>query len=330
MNVIVIGGGVAGCESAVRLANNGVKVYLIEKENTVGGKLNNWHTVFPGYMKPQTIRNEFLTRLKHSNIILYLNTEVKHISENGNKFTAVLSDGKELTADKVLITTGYELFDARRKEEYGYGIYENVITSADLEKAFCGNTVSRSVKRAAFIHCVGSRDEKVHNLYCSKLCCITAVKQAVELRKILPEAEIICFYMDMRMFGAGYEEMYREAQEKYDIKFIRGRLSEASENINKQVVVKTEDTLLGKPLKMTLDLMVLMAGIEPGKYVKKISRQLNLNLADSGFIKPLNPHYRSNFTNVSGVYIAGSVSAPMTLAETLADARSAVSMIMEE
>ncbi|MFR7812698.1 MAG: hypothetical protein ACLU4N_27595 [Butyricimonas faecihominis] len=81
-------------------------------------------------------------------------------------------------------------------------------------------------KRIGIIHCVGSRDEKVCNYHCSKLCCITGVKQAIELRELLPTRNLL-FYMDMRMFGPGYEEMYRDAQEKYNIKFV-GRLSEAA------------------------------------------------------------------------------------------------------
>ena len=102
-------------------------------------------------------------------------------------------------------------------------------------------------KRIGIIHCVGSRDEKVCNYHCSKLCCITGVKQAIELRELLPDTEIFCFYMDMRMFGPGYEEMYRAAQEKYNIKFVRGRLSEAAENLNKQLQIRSKTRLSGNP-----------------------------------------------------------------------------------
>ena len=330
MNVVIIGGGPAGCEAAVRLAKEGAKVSLIEKESSVGGKLNKWHVLFPDYKKTEVLRNELVEKVNQSGISLHLNTDVKSISKNGNSFTIVLSDSTTLHADKILIATGYKLFDAKRKEEYGYGIYDNVITSADLENAFDKKELPSRIKRVGFIHCVGSRDEKVCNLYCSKLCCITAVKQAIEVRELLPDAEIICFYMDMRMFGAGYEEMYREAQEKYNIKFIRGRLSEASENIDKQIVIKTEDTLVGKPLRMTLDLMVLMVGMEPAEKSKEIASQLNITLADSGFLKPLDPHYGNNLTNIPNVYIAGCASAPMTLTDTLADARSAVSVMLEK
>jgi heterodisulfide reductase subunit A len=121
------------------------------------------------------------------------------------------------------------------------------------------------------VHCVGSRDEKVGNLYCSKLCCVTAVKQAIEIREHLPESKVYCFYMDMRMGGAYYEELYREAQETWGVNFIRGKVSEASETIDKKVVIKVEDTLAGRPLKMQVDLLILMAGMEMSEGGMKIA-----------------------------------------------------------
>ena len=223
--------------------------------------------------------------------------------------------------------------NARRKEEYGYGIYENVITSVELENMFYNHSIKmangNTPKRIGIIHCVGSRDEKVCNYHCSKLCCITGVKQAIELRELLPDTEIFCFYMDMRMFGPGYEEMYREAQEKYNIKFVRGRLSEAAENLNKQLQIKVEDTLVGKPLRMTLDMMVLLVGMESSEGSRQMADTLGLNLAPNGFIKSQDPHYRNNNTNVEGVFVAGCGSAPMNLTDTLADARSAAMNIIE-
>ncbi len=120
-------------------------------------------------------------------------------------------------------------------------------------------------QRIGFIHCVGSRDEKVGNLHCSKVCCVTAVKQAIEVKEMLPHAEIFLFYMDLRMFGRHFEELYKEAQQKYGIQFIRARLSEAFENPDGSLQIRIEDTLLAKPMKMTLDLLVLMVGIQPDK-----------------------------------------------------------------
>lgn len=328
MRVIIIGAGPAGCEAAYRLANENIQVELIEKENTTGGNLNNWYQLFPDRKNARDLNEILKSNLNHPNITLHLDTEATQTTRTPDgKFEVILSNQGLLEGDSLLITTGFKLFDARRKEEYGYGIYENVITSVELENYFINHRITTSTgkepQRIGLIHCVGSRDEKICNFHCSKLCCITAVKQAIELREMLPGSEIFCFYMDMRMFGPGYEEMYRDAQEKYNIKFVRGRLSEASENMDKQVIIKVEDTLVGKPLKMTLDLMVLMVGMEASEGSRQTAKQLNLKLAPNGFIQSRDPHYDNNLTNVDGIFVAGCGSAPMNLTDTLADARSA-------
>ena len=258
---------------------------------------------------------------------IFTNTEILFINRLKDNYNVMLSNGISIIARVVLFATGFKLFEAAKKEEYGYGIYDKVITNRDLEHWFNTGDDSRidtdEMEAIGFVHCVGSRDEKAKNPQCSKVCCITAVKQAIELREMLPDAEILCFYMDMRMFGPGYEEMYREAQEKYRIKFVRGRLSEASENREKQVIVKCEDTLVGKPLRMTLDLMVLMVGMEASESSRSIARTLGLELAPNLFIKTCDPHYAANRTAVEGVFVAGCCTMPMNLTETLLDARSA-------
>lgn len=328
MSVIIIGGGAAGCEAAYRLAEAGIEVDLIEKECETGGNLNNWYQLFPDRKQAEELRQQLKQHLQHPSIHVYTNSEpVKITRTDAGKFTIELNHGALLKGDALLVATGFRTFDAHRKEEYGYGIYENVITSVELENLFINHSITTTTgavpKRIGMIQCVGSRDEKICNYHCSKVCCITAVKQAIELREMLPEAEILCFYMDMRMFGPGYEELYREAQEKYRIKFVRGRLSEASENRDKQLYVKCEDTLVGKPLRMTLDLMVLMVGMEPSDGGRYLAKELGLNLAPNGFLQVKDPHYTPNRTNAEGVFVAGCSTAPMNLTDTLTDARSA-------
>ncbi|MDR1757059.1 MAG: FAD-dependent oxidoreductase [Culturomica sp.] len=328
MNIVIIGGGPAGSEAAYRLAGEGYTVDLVEKENSIGGNLNNWHQLFPDRKSAAGLVKELQQRLNHPGITLHIDAEAREIAESApGKFAVKLSNKTVLHGSAVLLATGYKVFDAKRKEEYGYGIYKRVITSAELENLFTNRALAtlygEAPKRIGFIHCVGSRDEKICNYHCSKLCCVTAVKQAIEVREMLPEVEIFCFYMDMRMFGPGYEEMYREAQERYDIKFIRGRLSEAAENIHGQVVVKVEDTLVGKPLRMTLDLMVLMVGMEAADGSGKLAGSVQVPLYPNGFIRPADPHTGTNLTARPGIFTAGSCTSPMNLTDTLTDARSA-------
>jgi heterodisulfide reductase subunit A len=178
--------------------------------------------------------------------------------------------------------------------------------------------------KIGLVHCVGSRDEKVGNLYCSKLCCVTAVKQAMEIKEYLSEAKLFCFYMDMRMGGALYEEIYREAQENYNINFIRGKVSEVGVTINNKLVVKVEDTLAGRPLKMELDMLVLMAGMEMSEGGKELADSLKLNTGENRFFAPADHHFGSNLSNIKGVFYAGTCIAPMNITDTISHARAAV------
>ena len=275
-HVVVIGGGVAGLEVAGQLSKVGIEVSLIEKESKTGGHLNKWYKLFPDRRKSTEVK-EYLDGMTLNNGIKILtNTTIEKFNRTRSRFSIITNHGKELTADAIIVATGFDLFKSARKEEYGYGIYNNVITSADLEEMFRKGSIILSdgtvPETIGIIHCVGSRDEKVGNLYCSKLCCVTAVKQAIEIREQLPESKVFCFYMDMRMGGAFYEELYREAQEKWGVNFIRGKVSEASETIDNKLTIKVEDTLAGRPLKMKLDMLVLMAGMEMSEGRKKNCR----------------------------------------------------------
>ena len=327
-HIVVIGGGIAGMETACALTDAGHWVTVIEKEEQVGGKLNKWSYLFPDFTPADKILDALLEKHSEKDFSILSQTEVLSVNRQNNKFNIETSGRQKLEADAVVVATGYELFDASRKEEYGYKIYDHVITSADLEKLLLPDgdlsvAAGQNPKRIAFVHCVGSRDEKSGNHYCSKVCCITGVKQAIELKKRLPEAEIYCFYMDLRMYGKNFEELYREAQEKYDIQFIRGRLSEASEKIDKSLLIKSEDTLSGRPLKMNVDLLVLLVGMEAGKGTAKAAAACSIGCEESGFLRTTDSFLMSNFSEQEGIFLAGSCTAPMSVNDTILHARSA-------
>jgi heterodisulfide reductase subunit A2 len=332
-HVVVIGGGVAGLEVAGQLSNAGIDVSLIEKETETGGHLNDWHRLFPDRRRSSEVK-EYLDRLtKNGDIRFLTDTTIEELEWTKKHFSITTNIGKELTADAVIVATGFDLFKSARKEEYGYGIYNNVLTSADLEKMFSNDKIVLANGKVpgiiGIVHCVGSRDEKAGNLYCSKLCCVTAVKQAIELRELLPESKVFCFYMDMRMGGAFYEELYREAQEKWGVSFIRGKVSEASETIENKLMIKVEDTLAGRPLKMKLDMLVLMAGMEMSDGGKKIAEIGGLKTGENRFFAASDNHFGSNISNIEGVFYAGTCTAPMNITETISHARSAVVEVID-
>ena len=323
--IAIIGGGIAGMEAAAQLLKLGHAPIIIEKGERLGGHVARWNRLFPDLTPAGELIDRLTEACKEANI--FLNTEVSLVNRLRDGYNIVLSNGITISTKYILMTTGFKMFEASKKEEYGYGIYNNVVTNSDLENWFNGNRDERidssSMKTIGFLHCVGSRDEKAGNGQCSKVCCITAIKQAIELKEMYPDAQIYCFYMDLRLFGKKFEDFYTKAQRDHGIHFIRGRVSEVSENIDGKLIVKAEDTLLGKPLKVTLDLLVLMSGMTCNPDSSRLASMISLPTDSDRFLKS-----EDNITHITsspkkGVFYAGACTGPKTVPETLAEARSA-------
>ena len=314
----------AGMQCALTLSRQGIASTIIEKQSDMGGKLRNWHVLFPTF----TPADDVLSTLRHKlssadNITIKTGCEATKITPQ----SVTLASGEELKCDAVVIATGFTLFDARIKEEYGYGIYDNVVTSADLEQMFNKGEVrltsGEAPRRIAILHCVGSRDEKVCQRHCSKVCCVTGVKQAIELKKLFPAADVFNFYMDIRMFGPGYEEMYREAQMNYNIHFVRGRISEVSPTINNRLQIKAEDTLTGRPLKLGVDMLVLLIGMRSNDMNATLEAESGLKCQPSGFMQPKDSFAGNVESNVEGIFYAGAVTAPKNVGESINEGTAA-------
>lgn len=326
--VIVIGGGVSGMEAASNLASMGYDVTLLEKSGNLGGHLLGWEQLFPTMRLGREVVDFLEKGIQLSKVNIIRSAEITDAKKVRNVFTITLANGNKFESDALIVATGYDLFDAMKKEEYGYGIYDNVITSADLESMFLSGkpiltTKGEVPKKIGIVHCVGSRDEKVGNVYCSKVCCVTAVKQSIELKEKIHGVDVYCFYMDLRMFGMQFEALYKQAQEKHAVNFIRGRLSEACENMDGSIIVKVEDTLAGKPLRLTVDILVLMVGMVPSEGTVKIGKMLGLNFGPNGFLKSMDPHTMTTISNIPGVFFAGCCAAPRPLNNVFVDARAA-------
>ena len=312
-------------ETAAQLLDLGYKPIIIEKSDHLGGHVADWNRLFPDMSPAADVVRSLTSRVSGANI--FLNTEISFINKLKDSYNIMLSNGISIVTRIIVMATGFALFDASRKEEYGYGVYDQVMTNKDLEHWFNTGDDPRindsAMNAVGFVHCVGSRDEKARNTQCSKVCCITAVKQAIELKQKFPDAMIYCFYMDLRMFGKKYEDFYIGAQRDYGIRFIRGRVSEVSENIDGRVIVKAEDTLSGKPVKATLDLLVLMSGMVCSQDSTKVANMARLPIDTDGFLKS-----RDNVMDIiespkDGVFYAGACTGPKTVPETLAEARAA-------
>lgn len=314
-------------QTALRLSEEGFEPVIVEKEPELGGKLRGWHVLFPSFTPASEVLTELRCRVKERKIEVMTSTEVKSFTAK----SVSLADGKTLPCDSVVVCSGFTLFDASIKEEYGYGIYDNVYTTADIERMLNEGRVAKTdgsrPKRIAFLHCVGSRDEKVCQQHCSRVCCITGVKQAMEMKELFPDADVFNFYMDIRMFGPGYEEMYREAQQKYNIHFVRGRISEASPTIDSRIQIKAEDTLTGRPLRMSVDMLVLIVGMRANDDNASLAEGAGLRQAQSGFLAPRDMFLGNVRSNVEGIFYAGTVTAPKNIGESLNEGTAAAAAV---
>ncbi|MEN4005775.1 MAG: CoB--CoM heterodisulfide reductase iron-sulfur subunit A family protein [Methanobacteriaceae archaeon] len=251
----------------------------------------------------------------------------------------------ELEVGTIIVATGYDQFDATEKPEYGYGDYTNVLTGLELERQInaSGPTEGKVLKPSdgqkpesvAFILCVGSRDEKVGNEYCSRVCCMHAMKNAQLIKDKKPDTEVAIYYMDIRAFGKGFEEFYKRSQEKYGIKFIRGRPGMVLENPDQTLTVRSEDSLLGKVTEYKYDMVVLAAGLVPPAGIEELRQTIGLSKSADGFLLEAHPKLRPVDTLTEGVFIAGVAQGPKDIPDSVAQAsaaaaRAAIPMVKGE
>jgi heterodisulfide reductase subunit A len=338
---LVIGGGIAGLQAALDIADAGYRVYLVEKETTLGGHVAEFPRTFPTLEDVQALLGEVLGRVQdHPNIEVLTNSRVAQVDGYIGNFRVQVDSCSsasepgpvsELDVGAIVVATGFDTFDASRKPEFAYGIYDNVITGLELEKRLSESYADGGgsplgdgdIKDVVFIQCVGSRDRTVGNPYCSRVCCMYTAKQAHLVRELLPEARITVFYMDVRAFGNGFEQFYDQVREER-VLYRRGNPSEIHKRGDK-LIVRAEDTLLGRLVEIEADLVVLATGLIPRSDASDIGNLLKLSRSADGFFMELHPKLRPVDTTTDGVFLAGCCQGPKDIADTIAQAKAAAS-----
>ncbi len=238
---------------------------------------------------------------------------------------------RELDIGAIVLATGMDVFDATTLPEFGYGKYPDVLTSLEFERLSSagGPTGGRIIKLSdgaapkdvVFIHCVGSRDKAVGNEYCSRVCCMFIIKQAHLLKDKNPDCKITSYYMDIRAYGKGFEEFYDRVREE-GVMFKRGKPSEIFRRKGR-LVVRVDDTLLGKVVEHETDMVVLGVGLVPSEGYKELAQTLKLSLSTDRFFLEAHPKLRPVDTNIEGVYLAGCCQGPKDIPDTVAQAKGA-------
>jgi len=239
----------------------------------------------------------------------------------------------EREVGSIVIATGYDLFDPRLLPQYGYGVYENIFTNLQFERMASPSGPTRGEillkdgtvpNRIAFLHCIGSRDENAKS-YCSRVCCMASMKQA-HLAKEKTGAEIYEFYIDINAFGKGYQEFYKRVREE-GVYFIRGKGSEIYKK-DGRLIVEAEDTLLGTPVEIPVDLVVLGAGLTSRHDAESVARIFGISRSVDGFFMESHPKLRPVATNVDGIFLAGCCQGPKDIPDTVAQASAAAAEVM--
>jgi heterodisulfide reductase subunit A len=234
----------------------------------------------------------------------------------------------ELNVGTIILATGHDFFDASRLPQYNYGRFPNVLESMEFERMCSAGgptggkvlTTERVVpRRVAVIHCVGSRDINAQP-YCSRLCCMHAMKQAHLVRE-RTGADVYEFYIDIRAAGKGYEEFYERVQREGVI-FVRGRGAEVMQR-GGQLVVKAEETGLGRPLILPVDMVILSTGMSPRSDAGRVARTFHVTRDKDGFFLESHPKLHPFNTNTDGIFLAGTCQAPRDIPDTVAHANAA-------
>ena len=257
----------------------------------------------------------------------------------------------ELEVGNIVVATGYETFDARRIERYGYGTYPNVLTALEFERLTnaSGPTGGRIVtkvrkynKRAkkdewvfdpegpkpravAIIHCVGSRDQN-YNPYCSRVCCMYSLKFAHLVHEKLPDAKCYEYYIDMRAFGKGYEEFFERIKDE-GVFVVRGRSAKVVDR-DGQMYIKGEDILADQLIELPVDMVLLAVGLQPTADAANLAKMLGIDRVDDGWLNEMNYNTEPNSTEQGGIFVAGVCQGPKDIPDTVAQASAVAAKVL--
>ncbi|MFA8436052.1 MAG: CoB--CoM heterodisulfide reductase iron-sulfur subunit A family protein [Marinifilaceae bacterium] len=339
---LIIGGGISGISAALDIADAGKQVYLIERKERLGGQVARIDLTYPDLYSGQQLIQSRIEELKnHSKIEVLLNSEIKDITGYIGNFEAKVSRNGdkevELSFGNIIVATGLKSFDAEQIELYQYGKLPNVITSFELEEMLLKGDISKKdgtiPENVVILHCVGSRNKDYHE-YCSRTCCMTALKYSNQLRSAIPKANIFQVYADMRAIGKNCEEMYTNTSRKgvmflmFDQKNGMPKVRQADPGDECEMLVELEEKLSGEAIEVPADMVVLMVGMEAHENAKDIGRLTGVSMCGNQFYIEKHPKLDPVATTTDGVYVVGTCQAPKGIADSIAQARAAAARVL--
>jgi heterodisulfide reductase subunit A2 len=342
-STLVLGAGIAGMTAALELALAGHPVCLVEKTDRLGGNLARLDLTAPYLYSARDVLQERMVRIRQTeNISVLLNSQLKSLTGFIGNFTATIANGNPSADEKVLhvgnvvVATGYKEFDAARITHYGYGKLPDVITSFEFERMLrTGRILTKAGKEpryAAIIHCVGSRNKEFHG-YCSRVCCMTALKYAQEIKGAIPECYVSDLYIDMHAFGKGCEDFYKKSSEVKTLFLMYGKnerpvIRKAEPGDDCEMLIEIDEKLSGERIEIPADLVILMVGMEAREDSGEVARLVNISQDKDGWFMESHPKLDPVATTTEGIYIAGTCVAPKDIPDSVAQARAAAGRIL--
>jgi len=328
--VLVIGSGISGLSAAIGLARLGIGVELVEKAHELGGHARQFTckaTESCARCGACLIEEKIQDATFHPNIRIRTGMRLEHIDKNQHfsaRFTDKNGISHALMTHAVVLASGFKAFNPEPKP-YGYRLFDNVITNLELERIMRREGLVRRPsdkkvpEKMAFIQCVGSRDAKLNHLWCSKVCCGSALRMARVIKSRQHVVEISFFYMDVQNFGKDFHTVYPEVQ--HHIKMIRAIPADIYRSEDDQLLVNYFNAGDEESTEELFDMVVLSVGITPGEDNQKLAEILGVALDDSGFFRDSEVHAEKG---TPGVFFAGTARSPMSIADSIADAGSVV------
>jgi heterodisulfide reductase subunit A len=325
--VLIVGGGIAGLTAANQLAAMKINTILVEKQGSVGGhaarytcKATDACVKCGACLVVEACR----TVLADSAVEVYTDSRITAVERSGGRFRFAIekesaAPGEKLTrdADAVILACGFQAFDPHAKP-YGYGQLPNVVTNLELEWMLREQSTparpsdQRPPERMAFVQCVGSRDRQLGHLWCSKICCASALRMARLIKARCPQVDITFFYIDIQTFGKDFENFLARVREDFTlVRTLPGDVFAAEDS---RLRVTYFDPVQRQGREDLFDLLVLSVGITPNAQNLQLARQFQLEPEPTGFW-PL--------STGTGVFCAGTACGPMSIAESIVSGKQA-------
>jgi heterodisulfide reductase subunit A len=329
--VLVVGAGPAGLAATHALASVGQPTILVDKADRLGGSpiLSGYAKLVPSGEWAKDAIGGMVDRVKdHPLVTVHTDSQVTEFTGEAGNFDVTLSGGQKLNVGSSVVCTGFTHFDSVNKPEWGFGTYEDVVTTTQIEQMISSGqgvrcpSDGRKPERVAILLCVGSRDRQIGREWCSKICCTVSCNIGMEIREELPDCHVYIYYMDIRTFGLYETSYYWKSQEEYKVKYIKSRIAEVTSN-GEKLVVKGEDTLVKRPITIPFDMVIHAIGMDPNVDNNTISQTFGIDLEEHGFIGKANSYGTQGETSRPGVFVAGAATGPETIDDSIAQGKAA-------